>query len=72
MTNEREARRADNKLIADEIRALREALNLSQEELARTLDVSVRSVARWECGDRAPDKRATKALRRLAGKRTAA
>lgn len=36
----------------EEFRALRERLGLSQEKLARRLDVSQNTVARWESGSR--------------------
>lgn len=37
-------------MIAAELRARRVALGLSQEALARRLDVSMNTVARWERG----------------------
>ncbi len=50
--------------IREDIRGLREALGLSQEELARLLGVSVRSVSRWECGGSEPHPLALRELRR--------
>jgi len=44
-------------------RERREALGLSQEALARSLGVTVRTVGRWEQGSHAPP---TNQLRRLA------
>ena len=40
------------KLLADRIKALREQLNLSQEELAQTAGLSVYTVSRLERGER--------------------
>lgn len=36
--------------------ALRDALGLTQERLAREVDVSLRTVQRWEYGDSAPNR----------------
>lgn len=38
------------KTFADELRAVRAARDLSQEDLARALDVSVRTIQNWEAG----------------------
>ena len=40
----------------DEIKALRERLNISQEELAHRLPVSVKTVSRWENGHSKPSR----------------
>lgn len=45
---------------------LRDKLNLSQEELARKLSVSAKSVFNWESGNASPSKKAQRALRHLA------
>ncbi len=51
---------------AQEIRELRKQLNLTQEELANKLDVTVRTVARWEqMENRRPRARNRGAIRRL-------
>lgn len=39
-----------------EIKALREQKKLTQEELARLLGVSVRTVTRWELGSSRPSR----------------
>ena len=38
------------------IRTLRQEMGLSQEQLARLLGISMNTVARWEQGDRTPDR----------------
>lgn len=40
---------------ADEIKAIRGELGLSQEEFARRLNVSVRTIQNWESGWKIPD-----------------
>jgi DNA-binding transcriptional regulator YiaG len=44
------------------VRSLRTALGLSQERLAQLLNVSVRTVARWESGLVEPDRELKKRL----------
>jgi len=48
-----------------DLRALRDRLGLSQERLARVLDVSSRSVERWEAGTLPSDRRVIQLLDRL-------
>lgn len=50
--------------VREEIRGLREALGLSQEELARLLGVSVRTVSRWESCAGRPNPLAWREIRR--------
>ena len=50
----------------DELRAIRQALALSQEGLARSMGVAMNTIARWERGERAVPPTADKALRFLA------
>lgn len=52
------------------LKQLREEARLSQEELARLIDVSVKSVSRWETGRHEPTFtiRQVKALCRALGK----
>ena len=45
----------DLKTIGGFIAALRKANGMTQKELAERLNVSDKSVSRWECGDSAPD-----------------
>ena len=52
-------------MTADEIKAKREALGLTLEEMARRLDVATGTVWRWEQGRMTPTKRLQKAIRRL-------
>ena len=49
----------------DEIKAKRETLGLTLEEMAHRLDVTLNTVWRWEQGRHAPTKRLQKAIRRL-------
>ncbi|MBA7696716.1 hypothetical protein ES703_105367 [subsurface metagenome] len=49
-------------LLAMDIKAIREKLGLTQEELARKLGVSWGTVARWEAGRSKPSKLAQKAI----------
>lgn len=44
---------------------VREALGLSQAELAQQLGVTVRAVQAWESGERTPSKLAEKAMELL-------
>lgn len=52
------------------LKRLREEANLSQEELARLIDVSVKSISRWETGRHEPTFtiRQVKALCKALGK----
>lgn len=52
-----------------EFRKLRRAMGLSQDELSKMIDVSVRGVRRWETGEVAIPKIAELALRYLAEKK---
>ena len=52
-------------MTADEIKAKREALGLTLEEMARRLDVATGTVWRWEQSRMTPTKRLQKAIRRL-------
>lgn len=51
-----------------EIKRLREEIGLSQEQLAREIGVSLRSVARWESGEGKPSQMALRALTGFAKK----
>jgi phage repressor protein C with HTH and peptisase S24 domain len=53
---------------AEQIRALRQKLGVSQGELARKLDCSAMTVSRWENGQLAPTARFYVELGKLAGK----
>lgn len=44
------------KLFSEQVKAVRTALNLSQEELAHALGVSFATVNRWENGKTTPSK----------------
>ena len=48
-----------------DVKGLRESLDLTQEELARKLDIGVRAVARWEAGENYPSRLMKKKLLRL-------
>lgn len=48
-----------------DIKAIREKLGLTQEEIARKLGVSWGTIARWEAGKSKPSKLARKALENL-------
>jgi DNA-binding transcriptional regulator YiaG len=48
------------KPFSEQVKAVRKALNLSQEELARALGVSFATVNRWENGKTQPSKLAWK------------
>jgi DNA-binding transcriptional regulator YiaG len=48
--------------------SLREAIGLTQEQLARKLNVSKMTVSRWECGRMRPSETAIAAIRRLRAK----
>ena len=45
----------EQKAMGEFIAALRKANGLTQKQLAEKLNVSDKSVSRWECGDGAPD-----------------
>ena len=45
----------NSELFSQNLRRLRLGKNLTQEQLASTLGVSVQSVSRWECGNTLPD-----------------
>ena len=51
-----------------QVRRLRKKLDLTQEGLARQLDVAVRTVAGWEAGQNKPSRMARKALDRATKK----
>ena len=53
---------------AEQIRGLRQSLDISQGELARKLDCSAMTVSRWENGQLAPTARYCIDLGKLAGK----
>ena len=53
------------KVTAEEIRALRLQLGLSQEAFARRLDTALATVSRWESGKRKPKGLYLKALQEL-------
>lgn len=50
--------------ICDDVKELREALGLTQEEFARMLGVSARTVSRWERGESEPTPLALRGIRR--------
>ncbi len=52
--------------LPDTLRAIRAALNLTQEELGGRIGVSVATVNRWEGGGRRPQKAARAAIAALA------
>ena len=52
----------------EQIRRLRKKLTVTQEGLARLLEVSVRTVAGWEGGQNKPSRMARKALDRATRK----
>ena len=52
-------------MTADEIKALRLYLGLSQEKFAQLLSVSRRQVARWEAGESTPRPVYEKLLREV-------
>lgn len=51
-----------------DVAGLRERLDMTQEELARALDVTVSTVCRWENGHARPSKLAGRALDALAAR----
>lgn len=50
---------------ADEIRKLREALGMTQEEFAREVGVSFSTVSRWETGRGSPSPLARRQIEEL-------
>ena len=52
---------------SNNLRRLRLAKNLTQEQLAATLGVSIQSVSRWECGNTLPDVMLLPEIARLYG-----
>jgi putative transcriptional regulator len=58
-------RRTLHLMDADRIRELRESSVLSQEALARTIGVAVRTVARWESGVSKPSPMAIEKLNQV-------
>lgn len=57
----------NNKLFSQNLRRLRLEKNLTQEQLANILGVSVQSVSRWECGNTLPDVMLLPEIARLYG-----
>lgn len=51
--------------VAEKIRRLRSRRNWSQEQLARELGVSVRTVTRWEAGETEPSHLARRVIELL-------
>lgn len=56
-----------NEIFSNNLRRLRIAKKLTQEQLANTLGVSVQSVSRWECGNTLPDVMLLPEIARLYG-----
>jgi type I restriction enzyme M protein len=56
---------SNQKPLAEQLRDLRAALNLSQEQVAARLNVSFATVSRWESGKAKPQKVQAEAVRRL-------
>ena len=52
----------------EEIKSLRQSLDLSQEKFAQKIGVHKITVSRWECGKITPRGLAQKALERLANR----
>jgi putative transcriptional regulator len=52
-------------MTADEVRAIRAGLKMTQSEFAEALGSDLRTVQRWEAGDRRPRGTAVKLLERL-------
>lgn len=57
----------NNELFSRNLRRLRLEKNLTQEQLANILGVSVQSVSRWECGNTLPDVMLLPVIARLYG-----
>lgn len=49
----------------DEVKAIRQSLGLNQQDFATKLNVSYRSISRWETGGAKPGKLATEKLEKL-------
>ena len=56
-----------NNAFANNLRRLRQAKNLTQEQAAESLGVSAQSVSRWECGNTYPDVMLLPEIARLYG-----
>lgn len=56
-----------NNAFANNLRRLRQAKNLTQEQAGETLRVSAQSVSRWECGNTYPDVMLLPEIARLYG-----
>ena len=57
----------NSELFSRNLRRLRQGKNLTQEQLANIIGVSVQSVSRWECGNTLPDVMLLPELARLYG-----
>ena len=57
----------NSEIFSRNLRRLRLGKNLTQEQLANTLGVSVQSVSRWECGNTLPDVMLLPEIARLYG-----
>ena len=57
----------NNEIFSQNLRRLRLQKNLTQEQLANILGVSVQSVSRWECGNTLPDVMLLPIIARLYG-----
>ena len=57
----------NSELFSSNLRRLRQGKNLTQEQLANILGVSVQSVSRWECGNTLPDVMLLPEIARLYG-----
>ncbi len=55
----------DKENFADKLRAYRQERNITQEDLARMLDISVFSVNRWETAKHFPNRSVIKLMRML-------
>lgn len=51
--------------IKEDVKALRKALRLTQQELADELGVAMNTVSRWELGQKRPSKLALRQIARL-------
>lgn len=49
-------------IFSEKVKSVRKQLNLSQEDLARKLDMSFATINRWESGSYQPSKLAKKAF----------